>query len=135
VLVLHAALWLAMPVYWHLHWCFPEPLRPLPRWVWAIVYAPGVVLALAEWFVLPRSNLYQFGLLLALLGSVVLSPHAFLRLADRRDRHAAGDRDRRGPAGHPVGLRAVFVPPTLNGLPLAPGAAPATTTWPIAAAS
>lgn len=43
----HIFFWLAMPVYFHLHWVFPQPFRPLPRLFWTAIYLMGlVVLAL-----------------------------------------------------------------------------------------
>lgn len=85
-LVFRSAVWLTWPVYWHLHWVFPAPLRRLPPWVWWLLY--GVTLSLIgidylQW--LPN-NVYFFGLLLALLGSAgLLVAHWIFQPAQRRD--------------------------------------------------
>jgi signal transduction histidine kinase len=73
-----------LPVYWHLHWDFPELLRRLPRWVGLLVYTPS-----SRWprrvLVLPRTNLYLIGFLLALAGSLVLLiGHWFFRPEQRQ---------------------------------------------------
>jgi len=71
-IVLRAAIWLSLPVYWHFHWHFPAPLKPLPTYIWWIVYAIGFLMAGLEWLeILPRSA-YYFGFLLALLGSLLI---------------------------------------------------------------
>ncbi len=65
-------LWLSVPVYLHLHWVFPQPLKPLPVYVWLLLYFVGVGLAAAEWLqLLPRSA-YYIGLLIAISGSLIL---------------------------------------------------------------
>jgi hypothetical protein len=69
--VLHSAIWLSWPIYWHLHWVFPQPLRRLPRWLWGLLYGAGLLLAAAEWFQLLPTNTYLLGFLLALVGSLV----------------------------------------------------------------
>jgi signal transduction histidine kinase len=71
-IVLRSTLWLCLPVYLHLHWIFPRPLKHLPTMVWKTLYLLGAALALSEWFqVLPVST-YIGGFLLALVGSVSL---------------------------------------------------------------
>src|SRR5689334_16982885 len=71
-IVLHAAIWLSLPVYWHLHWLFPQPLGHPPRIAWWIAYSIGGLLAIAEWFQFLPTQTYLIGFLLALVGSVIL---------------------------------------------------------------
>ncbi|MBI5829845.1 MAG: hypothetical protein HZB20_09990, partial [Chloroflexi bacterium] len=71
-IVLRMAIWLSVPVYLHLHWVFPKPLAPTPKWVWPLLYLVGALLAAAQWFQLLPVDLYQFGFLLALAGSALL---------------------------------------------------------------
>jgi signal transduction histidine kinase len=91
--ILRIAMWLCLPVYWHLHWLLPQPLRYLPGWVGRLLYGVALVLAVAEWFLLLPTNAYALGFLLALLGSIIfLLAHFVARPAERRDigRLAAG---------------------------------------------
>lgn len=84
--VLHAAVWACLPVYLHLHWVFPSPLRRLPiPIIWA-GYLAGGVLAALEWFqLLPRSA-YSLGFILAIVGSLaLLAAHYTFRPEHRRD--------------------------------------------------
>ena len=85
-LVLRAGIWLAAPVYLHLHWIFPKPLGRLPRWLWASMYAAGGGLALAQWFQLLYPDLYFLAFLLSLAGSLaLLVAHAFRQPEMRRE--------------------------------------------------
>jgi signal transduction histidine kinase len=84
-IVMRAAIWLCVPVYWQLHWVFPQPLRPLPAPVWWVLYAAGAVLAVAEWFQLLPPRLFYTGFLLAVAGSLaLLVMHFALRPRQRR---------------------------------------------------
>jgi hypothetical protein len=47
-IVMRMAIWLCVPIYWHLHWVFPQPLRRLPNWMWPTVYLIATALAAAE---------------------------------------------------------------------------------------
>ncbi|HLF28949.1 MAG TPA: ATP-binding protein [Anaerolineae bacterium] len=85
-LVLQSAVWLSLPVYWHLHWSIPEPLRHLSKRVGWVLYGIAAILAVAPWLGLIPPRLYQYGLLLAVVGAMVLLLlHFFLRPAQRRD--------------------------------------------------
>lgn len=84
-IVLQTAVWLCVPVYWHLHWAIPQPLRPLPQSL-GLVYGAFGLLALAPWFGLVPPRSYVYGLLLAVVGTVVLLLlHFLLQPARRRD--------------------------------------------------
>jgi signal transduction histidine kinase len=76
---MRVAVWLLTPVFLHLHWIFPTPLRPLPSWLWKGLYLIFGVLAALE--VLPiRFFLPSFlGLLLAFLGAAVLLVIHYIR--------------------------------------------------------
>ena len=83
--VLRSAIWLSLPVYWHLHWVFPEPLRRLPRWVGGLLYGLAGLAALAEWLQLLPPTLYALALLLAPAGSLVfLGLHLLFQRQTRR---------------------------------------------------
>ncbi len=83
-LLLHAVTWLLVPVYLHLHWIFPRPLRNLPRWVWYALYLVGFIFAVGELTqALPRS-VYFLGFLLMLLGMIALLIVHAVRQPDQR---------------------------------------------------
>ncbi len=85
-IVLRSAIWLSVPVYWHLHWVLPRLFGRLPRIVGWAVYLIAIVLAGAEWFQLLPVNAYGLGFLLALAGSaLLLLAHFIFRPAERRD--------------------------------------------------
>ena len=71
-LILRIAIWLCIPVYLHLHWVFPRPLRKLPASLVWIGYGIAVVLAIAQGFQLVPKDFYLFGFLLAIGGSLIL---------------------------------------------------------------
>lgn len=71
-ILLRAAIWLCMPVYFHLHWVFPRPLGRLPKGLLWALYLGGAGLAVLQWFELLPPPVYFLGFLLALLASVAL---------------------------------------------------------------
>lgn len=84
--VLRAAIWLSVPVYWHLHWVFPQPFRPVPRWVWWSLYLVALALAGAEFLQWLPVQAYTLGFLLALAGSLILLvSHLVTQPTQRRD--------------------------------------------------
>lgn len=83
--VLRAAIWFSLPVYWHLHWLWPEPLRPLPAVVPYLAYLGGGTLAALAWFQRLPQDTYLIGFILAVGGSLaLLIAHAAWRPAQRR---------------------------------------------------
>lgn len=85
-LILRSTLWLAIPVYWHLHWVFPQPLGHLPARGWWVLYFIGGVFATLQWLQILPSGIYFFVLLLAIMGSVgLLVAHYVLPPNRRRD--------------------------------------------------
>ena len=86
VFALHIGVWLCVPIYLHLHWVFPHPLSKLPKPILWVIYLGTSILVVAEIFrVLPR-NLFQFGFLIAILGSLILLlAHWFYQPDVRRD--------------------------------------------------
>jgi signal transduction histidine kinase len=70
--ILRTAVWVSVPVYWHLHWHFPAPLGRLPRWVWPAVYVLFIAIGLAEWLSRDDTIYFEFALLLGLAGSLAL---------------------------------------------------------------
>lgn len=84
--VFRAAVWLSVPVALHLHWVFPDRLRPLPRWFRRLGYLLAGGLAIADLFYLPPANLYWVGFLLVLGGSALIVLWRLLfRPAQRRE--------------------------------------------------
>jgi signal transduction histidine kinase len=85
-LVMRSAIWLCLPLYWHLHWLFPEPLARLPAGVVAGAYLAGGALALLQWFQLLSNSAYLVAFLLAIGGSLcLLLAHALFRPEQRRE--------------------------------------------------
>lgn len=72
VQVLRTAVWLSIPVYLHLHWVFPQPLGRLPNWFISALYLFACMMAVLDLFQLLPTGFYQFGLLGALFGSLLL---------------------------------------------------------------
>jgi len=85
-LVLRSAMWLCVPVYWHLHWILPKPLKPLPSFIWVIFHIAGAGIAIVQWFQILPPQSYAVGFLLALAGSaLLLMAHFLFRPVERRD--------------------------------------------------
>ncbi|MGQ0602695.1 MAG: hypothetical protein ACT4QE_13500, partial [Anaerolineales bacterium] len=88
-IVLHMAVWMCVPVYWHLHWIFPERLSVLRRWPWGRIfgYTAAGVLALLEWLQLLPVSWYVAGFGLAFLGLLFpLAVRLFSKAQSRRVR-------------------------------------------------
>lgn len=84
--IMRMAVWLCVPVYWHLHWHFPMSLGRLSPPLIGGLYLIAGALAVAEWFQKLPISLYLLAFLLAILGSVVLLVvHAIRRPEQRRD--------------------------------------------------
>jgi signal transduction histidine kinase len=80
----HAVTWIVLPLYLHLHWEFPRPVKKSPAVVWIAIYSAGFVLAALEMFhLLPRSA-YFFGVLLMFSGSIFLLFLHFLKQPTHR---------------------------------------------------
>lgn len=67
-LLLRVAIWLSVPVYWHLHWLFPTPLRATPVWLRWAAYLAAVGLAVLEALQWVPQSTYTFAFVFALLG-------------------------------------------------------------------
>ncbi|MBE0670027.1 MAG: hypothetical protein IH588_05515, partial [Anaerolineales bacterium] len=83
-ILLHATTWLMLPVYLHLHWVFPRPLKELPKMVWIVAYLTGFAFAAAEIIQVFPKSLYIFGFLATLLGSIILEAVHYIRQKDQR---------------------------------------------------
>lgn len=70
--VLRMAIWLATPIYLHLHWVFPRPLARLPNGTWRTLYVLAAVGAVATWFGLLPWSLYVLVFGIAVLGSLFM---------------------------------------------------------------
>ncbi len=70
--ILHSMVWLLIPVSWHLHWLFPNPLGTVPvKVLWGMYILAGLM-TIAEWYGVLPSLAYLVGFLLALVNSVIL---------------------------------------------------------------
>lgn len=79
-IVMRMVIWLCLPVYLHLHWVFPRPLRVLPGPFWWSSYIIAVGLAGLQWFQWLPSSAYLYSFALAVVGSVAfLLIHAFIQ--------------------------------------------------------
>lgn len=70
--IMRMGIWLSVPVYWHFHWLFPQPLPRIKRRNYFAFYLVFGFLALAEWFSWIPASLFPVGMMLALLGSLAL---------------------------------------------------------------
>lgn len=70
--VMRMGIWLSVPVYWHFHWLFPQPLPRIKRRISLALYLIFGFLALAEWFAWIPTTLFPVGMMLALIGSLAL---------------------------------------------------------------
>jgi len=83
-ILLHAFTWLLLPIYLHLHWVFPRPLKELPRTVWTVIYLIGFAFTAAEILQTLPKSLYALAFLAALLGSIILEVTHYIRQVDKR---------------------------------------------------
>jgi hypothetical protein len=69
-IVLRMSVWLSVPIYWHLHWIFPERSPALRRWPRLRVfgYLAAIGLTVLEWLQLLPIVWYTAGFVLAFLG-------------------------------------------------------------------
>ncbi|HEX9013414.1 MAG TPA: hypothetical protein VF813_07855, partial [Anaerolineaceae bacterium] len=68
-LMFRVFIWLAVPIYIHLHWIFPVPLGPRPRWlIWLSILAAAAMIILQVFELIPISLAY-----LGFAGAVVIS--------------------------------------------------------------
>jgi signal transduction histidine kinase len=85
-IVMPSTIWLCLPVYLHLHWVFPRPLKQLPNFIWILLYALGACLAVSEWFHLFSTESIYIAFLIEITGSVILLvAHAIVQKENRRD--------------------------------------------------
>jgi signal transduction histidine kinase len=85
-LVLRAGIWLSIPVYWHLNWIFPRPIRSLPPIAVRGVYLASAFMALASWFKWLPYNIYNLAFVLAALGTILLlCVHLIVQPDQRRE--------------------------------------------------
>ncbi len=83
-ITLRSAIWLYVPVSWHLHWELPRPLRQFPKGVWWALYVSAGLLAVAEWLQWVPINAYVMGFLSAFAGSALLFIIHFIFRRDER---------------------------------------------------
>jgi signal transduction histidine kinase len=83
--ILRSAIWMLLPISWHLHWLFPRSLGTPPKRILWLLYGLAVLMALAEWFGLLPVGSYLFGFLLILVNSLaLLLLHAVVQPDERR---------------------------------------------------
>ena len=84
---LHALTWISLPIYLHLHWIFPRPLKQIPSWGWPLLYLLCGGLALGEIFRVLSTNWFYLGVVFMFGGSILL---LFLHLLHPSDRRSVG---------------------------------------------
>lgn len=84
--VLRAGVWMSLPIYLHLHWILPRPLRSIPRVFWIGLYLVCAGFAAAHWIGVIPSSAYLIPFSIAVLGSVLLLLFRFVfRSTERRE--------------------------------------------------
>ena len=85
-ILLRVAIWISVPVYLHLHWIFPKPLKPLHSNLIRGFYLVGIFLAVLQVFQALPKSLFYLGFLIAIGGSTALVvAHFTLQPSIRRD--------------------------------------------------
>jgi signal transduction histidine kinase len=85
-LVMRAGIWLSIPIYWHLNWNLPRPIRPLPLILIRGVYLAGGLLAAASWFQWLPYQAHNLAFVLAALGTILLlCVHLIVQPEHRRE--------------------------------------------------
>lgn len=70
--LLHIVSWLMMPVFLHLHWVLPRPIRNISNSFWAFLYGVAGLLAAGEALHFLGRNTYVLGFAIAIAGSFLL---------------------------------------------------------------
>jgi hypothetical protein len=85
-ILLRVVAWFLLPIYLHFHWVFPSPLKPLPRWLLALIYAVCSVVAVGELFQRTPRTSYLLAVAMAFGGSILLLIcHYIFQREHRRD--------------------------------------------------
>ena len=84
--LLRAGIWMSLPIYLHLHWNFPRPMRRLPNGVWWLLYSASASFAFAQILGIISRDAHLIAFATAIFGGVVLLILRFiLRPAERRE--------------------------------------------------
>jgi signal transduction histidine kinase len=70
--ILHSMVWLLIPISWHLHWLFPNPLGTSAYKVLWGMYILAGLMVIAEWYRVLPSLAYLVGFLLAIVNTAIL---------------------------------------------------------------
>lgn len=85
-LVLRAGIWLSLPIYLHLHWNFPRPLKNVSTKWWIAFYVVPGGLAALQWLGLLPDSAYVAPFALAIFGSALMLLYRFtFRVGERRE--------------------------------------------------
>jgi signal transduction histidine kinase len=85
-IIMRAAFWFCVPIYWHFHWNFPQPLKPARKLIWVVLYGLAFVLSIGEVLRTLPHNAFYIGFLLAIVGSLLLLiAHFFTSPMNRRE--------------------------------------------------
>ena len=85
IFVFHAVIWLSIPLYWQLHFIYPEPLFSLPRWLFPTLYLMAFIFAALDWMSWLPNGVFEMGVRGMLVGSFGLLGLHLLRSAQRRE--------------------------------------------------
>jgi signal transduction histidine kinase len=84
-IIMRAMIWIALPIYLHLHWLFPKPFRNLPVWFICVFYFFSGIMAIGEIFRILPNYVYSLGFVTALIGSLaLLSSHYIFQPETRK---------------------------------------------------
>jgi signal transduction histidine kinase len=91
-ILLHAVIWLCVPVYLHFHWVFPKSLGKVPKLLLGGVYLVGSGLAAAELFQILPGTAFYLGFLIAVMGSAgLLIAHFIVQPMYRKEVRGIGN--------------------------------------------
>jgi signal transduction histidine kinase len=70
--IMRAAIWVSVPLSFHLHWLFPKPFKPLKSWlIWGL-YSIFILLAVMDFTIGLPANLYLLGFVISMLTALVI---------------------------------------------------------------
>lgn len=82
--VLRIGVWMSLPIYLHLHWTFPQPLRTLPKPFWWLLYVGSALGAILQVMRLLPRDFYIAPLIFAFVGSVGILVYRMIVRRDER---------------------------------------------------
>jgi len=84
-LILRMSIWFCIPVYLRFHWLFPRKLTAIPTFITLTCFTIPAILSILEWFQILPVNLYLYGFLIAVAGSLLFFIAHFIFQPDVRN--------------------------------------------------